>query len=394
MRIVDVCAFYSPEGGGVRTYVERKLTRAASGTDEVIVIAPGERAGSIRPAQGGRIVTTRAPVFPLDRRYHYFRDERGLHDILDELAPDVVEASSPWSSASMVGRWRGSAVRSLVMHADPLSAYAYRWFGSVASRETIDRGFGWFWRHLRSLDRQFDIVVSAGESLSNRLVAGGLTKVRTIPMGVDPGLFSPGLRDEALRGRLLRRCGLPTRATLLLGVGRHAPEKRWPMVIDAVAAAATDHPIGLVLLGDGRDRDTVLRAASNNPHVHLAAPVRDRAHVATIIASADAFVHGCEAETFCMAAAEAKASGIPLIVPDEGGAHDQFVPGAGETYSARSAASLAAAIRRFANADLLSQRAAACRVAGSVITMDDHLQRLFSIYSSVRDDGRSAARAA
>jgi alpha-1,6-mannosyltransferase len=28
MRIVDVCAFYTPEGGGVRTYVERKLAAA------------------------------------------------------------------------------------------------------------------------------------------------------------------------------------------------------------------------------------------------------------------------------------------------------------------------------------------------------------------------------
>ena len=25
MRIVDVCAFYSPHGGGVKTYVEQKM---------------------------------------------------------------------------------------------------------------------------------------------------------------------------------------------------------------------------------------------------------------------------------------------------------------------------------------------------------------------------------
>ena len=27
MKIVEVCAFYAPQGGGVRTYVERKLSR-------------------------------------------------------------------------------------------------------------------------------------------------------------------------------------------------------------------------------------------------------------------------------------------------------------------------------------------------------------------------------
>ncbi|NWP89654.1 glycosyltransferase family 1 protein, partial [Escherichia coli] len=77
----------------------------------------------------------------LDRRYRYFDDEKALHRALDRWRPDFVEASSPWGSASMVARWDGAAPRALVMHADPLSAYAYRWFGQVASIETIDRGF-------------------------------------------------------------------------------------------------------------------------------------------------------------------------------------------------------------------------------------------------------------
>jgi hypothetical protein len=37
-------------------------------------------------------------------------------------------------------------------------------------------------------------------------------------------------------------------------------------------------------------------------------PVCDRAALARILASVDALVHGCEAETFCMTAAEARAS--------------------------------------------------------------------------------------
>lgn len=385
MRIVDVCAFYSPQGGGVRTYVERKLQLARQGTDEVVIVAPGERSGALYRGPGGTIVTIEAPAFPLDRRYRYFNDEGALHDLLDELAPDVVEASSPWSSASMVARWRGPALKSLVMHADPLSAYAYRWLGGVASRAAIDRLCDPYWRHLRALDAQFDLVVSASQSLTARMSAGGLNKVRTIPMGVDPGLFSPARRDEALRRNLLQRCGLPASATLLIGIGRHAPEKRWPMVIDAVTAAANAHPIGLVLLGDGRDRASVIRAASGNPHIHLAAPIRDRAEVATVIASADALVHGCEAETFCIAAAEAKASGLPLIVPDEGGAADQFVAGAGERYRARSAMALADAIARFAAGNRDQHRRVAREAAAGVGTMDQHFARLFATYRRLTD---------
>ena len=391
MRIVDICAFYAPEGGGVKTYVERKLRAARPGEHEVIIVAPGERDGVVAEAPAGRIISVAAPRFPLDRRYHYFDDEQALHALLDRLTPDVVEASSPWSSPAMVARWRGPALRALVMHADPLSAYAYRWFGSVASRDRIDRGFDWFWRHLRRLDDQFDMVVSASPSLSMRLRAGGLRKVRTIPMGVADGVFSPHLRDADLRARLLRNCGLGPDATLLLGLGRLAPEKRWPMVIEAVTSAGYDHPVGLVLFGNGRERAKVIRAAANNPHVHLAAPIADRDMLATIIASADALVHGCEAETFCMAAVEAKASGLPLIVPDEGGASDQFVAGQGELYKARSAADLSSAIRRFLSSGVAEQRRHATLAAPFVHNMDGHFANLFSTYAGAGEQVADAA---
>jgi len=390
MRIVDVCAFYSPSGGGVKTYVERKLRAGAMAGHEVIILAPSDSDG-VMEANGGRIVMMPARRFPLDRRYSYFNDEQSLHDMLDRLQPDLVEASSPWSSAGMVARWRGAAPRSLIMHADPLSAYAYRWFGPVLSREAIDRGFDWFWRHLRRLDESFDLVVSASDSLSRRLHDGGLQRVATLPMGVEPGCFSPALRNESLRARLLERCGLGPDATLLLGVGRHAPEKRWPMVIDAVVSAGYSSPIGLVLIGDGRDRARVRRAAANNPHIQLLAPINNRAILAELLASADALVHGCEAETFCMVAAEARASGIPVILPDQGGASDQARSAAGFLYKACQADSLASTIASFVNGDRQVQRAQARTAAASVMTMDDHFGQLFSIYANLAEAQRHVA---
>ena len=132
MRIVDVCAFYTPAGGGVRTYVDAKLRAAARFGHEVIVIAPGKRHEVIQRGPGAVLVTVPAPELPVDRRYHYFNDEKAIHRELDRWRPDHVEASSPWSSATMVGRWQGVATRSLVMHSDPLAAYAYRWFGGIA----------------------------------------------------------------------------------------------------------------------------------------------------------------------------------------------------------------------------------------------------------------------
>lgn len=389
LRIVDVCAFYTPAGGGVKTYVEQKLRAAEQFGHEIIILAPGEENRVLAQSSAGRIETMAGPRFPLDRRYGYFDDEDALHDKLTALAPDLVEASSPWASAAMVGRWPGDAPRALIMHADPLSAYAYRWFAPVATRAMIDRGFDWYWRHLRRLDQQFSMIVSASRNLSDRLSAGGLANVVTIPMGVTSGVFSPALRDEAMRARLLERCELPPDALLLLGVGRHAPEKRWPMVIEAITAASYDRPIGLVILGDGRQQARVVRAVAANPHIHLMAPTQDRATLARIYASADALVHGCEAETFGMVPAEALASGTPIIVPDAGGASDQWRPELGEQYKARDGASLVAAIRRFADQGRAQYAPATAEAARYARSEQDHFAALFSAYTrliSVRED--------
>jgi alpha-1,6-mannosyltransferase len=111
MRIADVSAFYTPAGGGVRTYAEAKLRAAARFGHEMILIVPGERHEVIKRGPGAVMVTIPSPLLPVDRRYRYFDDEAAIHATLDAWQPDHVEASSPWSSAAMVGRWQGSASR-------------------------------------------------------------------------------------------------------------------------------------------------------------------------------------------------------------------------------------------------------------------------------------------
>lgn len=377
MKIVDVCAFFAPGGGGVRTYVERKLVAAPARGHEIVIVAPGDRDWEERRGPHARIRWLKSPQFPLDRAYRYFADRAALHAVLDSERPDMIEVSSPWRSASLVAQWRGDARIALIAHADPLSAYAYRWFGAVADRATIDRQFDWYWRHLRRLDRRFDLVMSASESLSVRLREGGLRKVVTNPMGVEPGLFSPRLRDAGLRARLLAECGLAEDAVLLLGVGRHAPEKRWEMIARAATAAGASAPVGLVIAGGGRAHKRTLAAVAGNPHIRLLAPIGDRGALATLMASGDALAHGCEAETFCFTAAEAIASGLPVIAPDQGGAADLAHAAGGLLYRAGSLAAAADAIVRF-----VRERPAPPPPHRATRSMDDHFDTLFALYET------------
>ncbi len=390
MRIVDVAAFYSPQGGGVKTYIDRKMKAGPAAGHEIIIIAPGDSNRVEEYGPGARIIFLDEPKFPLDRKYHYFRNDIALHAAITAAEPDIVEASSPWRSARHVGEWPGLAPRVLIMHADPMSAYAYRWFGKIASRKTIDKRLDWFWNHLVQLDAMFDATITAGQALTDRLVEVGMTNVITNPMGVADTVFSPGHRDAGLRARMLDRCELPEDATLLLAAGRHAPEKRWPMVIDAVTAAGASAPVGLILIGDGRERAKVARAAAQNPHVQLLAPISDRLELARLFASADALIHGCEAETFCMVAAEARASGLPLIVPDGGGAADQARLSGGWTYAWGDAASAVEAILAFIASDRVAAATTARSNSSSVRTMDEHFHDLFAFYETLILKGKTA----
>jgi alpha-1,6-mannosyltransferase len=264
------------------------------------------------------------------------------------------------------------------MHADPLSAYAYRWLEPLISRQTIDRRFVKYWDHLRQLGRLYDAVVCASEDLASRLKAGGVGNVVTVPMGVEPQRFSAGKRSERLRASLLAQCGLNPDATLLVAAGRLAPEKRVPMLVEAVTIAGRHRQVGLAIFGEGRDDTNILRAIAGNPHIRLFRPERDRERFAGLLASADAFLHGCEAETFCMVAAEAIASGIPVIVPDRGGAADFARHATGLSYRAADQADLVRAIL------MLPDRFAALSDSDAPRAMDDHFAALFAIYQRLR----------
>jgi len=202
----------------------------------------------------------------------------------------------------------------------------------------------------------------------------------TIAMGVESARFSPQLRSVGLRAAALESLGLPPEATLLVGVGRFSGEKRWEMVIRAVQASARDHCLGLLLIGDGPRRPRLEVMASSGGHVRILPRLDDRQEVARLLASADSLVHGCEAETFCLVAAEARASGLPMIVPDRGAALDLLAAHAGTTYRAGNEAALTRAIARFIDDGVELQRAAAVRHS-AVRTIDDHFAELFEHYA-------------
>ena len=388
MRIAEVAEFYSPNGGGVRSYIDQKFEAAARAGHELFVLAPAERT-SFEKRAGGGVVWVESPALPFDRNYRMFWDAAPIHALLDRLRPDLVEASSPWRGAWIVATWAGRSPRAMFVHSDPVASYPHRWLAPFTSYGRIDRLFEWYWAYFRRLAARFDALVVGGAWLARRFQAQDVGRFQAVALGIDRSAFSPDRRDPGLRSRLLQTCGLPESSKLLLGVGRHHAEKRWPLVISAAVAAGGNIPIGLVLVGDGMDRARVMRAAGGNPHVQLVAPIRDRKLLAAMLASADALIHGCDCETFGLVAGEALASGLPIITPDRGGCAEMAESAVAETYRSGDGRSAAAAIRRMFARDPDTLRAASLSCAARVRSDAEHFAELFGYYGRVVDGGRA-----
>jgi alpha-1,6-mannosyltransferase len=391
VKIADISEFYSATSGGVRTYVDQKFKAAARLGHSLTVIAPGKD-NRVEQREGGKLIWVEAPQLPFDKNYHMFWRAADVWRILDAEAPDIVEGSSPWRGGWIAAGWQGPAAKMLFMHADPVAVYPQTLLSGVLSPSTIDRLFGWFWAYLRRLNGGFDGVVVAGAWLARRFESHGLDNLQVVPFGVETETFGPGLRDEALRRAMLEQCGLGPDAALLINIGRHHPEKRIGMLIEAATKVQEVRPAGLYIVGHGLSHGTILAKAAAARHVHVAGRITDRVRLARMVASADALVHGSTAETYGFVVAEALCCGTPLVVPDAGGAHDLASEAYAEIYPAGDRNAAAAAIIRLLARDRTSLSRLALEAGRTRVgDIEAHFDKLFAFYAQAARRKRRAA---
>ncbi len=394
MRIADICEFYSENGGGVKTYIDQKLDAAARLGQSVSIIAPGPEDRREQRA-GGEVVWVKSPTLAPDPRYHIFWRSAPVHEVLNDIKPTLVEASSTWRGAWIAAGWKAAAPKVLFAHQDPVAVYPQTFLTPFLNAGTVDKLCFWFWFYLRRLTARFDSVVVGGDWLASRFENYGVKRPIHAPMGVDKSLFSHELRNDAARKEMLLACGVrDPQATLFIAVSRHHPEKRIGTLIKGFQAFAKDHPAGLYLIGDGPSRSWVEKRAAEAPGVHVAGPVRDRERLARLLASGDYFLHGGAAETFGLVVAEALASGLPLIAPNMGGAAELTHPTYAETYRAGDAEALYDAMLRIKDRDRNTLSLAARAGANRINTPTDHFQILFEHYARLTEEKRVARAAA
>lgn len=389
LKIVDITEFYSERGGGIRSHLSIRghvlchlghdHTLIAPGPRDEVVVLDASRAPAKSKASRSRIVRVAGPALPYDRTYHLLGRFDKIVPLVHAERPDVIEAHSPYLAAAAVvacGR-RAAPVRTAFWHSDHLGAYVApavtRSFGARTARAVLSP-----LRHLvRALLLPFDATFVAGVAQARALRDAGVRRVVHVPFGVESQTFHPGAGSEKRRRELIGDAP----GTILVGVGRFAVEKRWDVVLDAFARVRAGRTCELVLFGDGPERARLERQAP--PGVHFAGFEKDRAMLASAIASADLLVHGSPYETSGLAVAEAIACGLPVVVPDEGGAAESADPTCSETYRALDPEACAAAIERLLARNPAELRAHALAAASRVPRVEQHVARVLSVYDEL-----------
>jgi alpha-1,6-mannosyltransferase len=382
LHIVDIAEFYSDFGGGVRSYIRQKLVHGAAAGHRISIIAPGRKTW-VEERDGGTIYWVKAPIIPVDTRYHLFARKGEVHALLQQLKPDVIEGSSPWRGGWLAAQNPTKAATVLFMHADPVASYPHLLLDGWMSTSRIDSMFGWFWRYLARLGGHFNSIVVASGWLGARFAAHGVGNPVVVPLGIEKSRFDPEMRSEAVHEAMRKTCGLGPNGKVLICVGRMHPEKRVSCLIEAVAKAGLTQPIGLIIVGDGPCRRILDRQVAKHKHIVCVGVMDGATTLPHHLASADAFIHGSASETYGLAVSEALCCGTPIIVPDRGGAFAAAGSEYSEVYSAGDSDACAAAILRLLARSHDELSASAIEAAAKIPTMAEHFQQLFAHYQTL-----------
>jgi alpha-1,6-mannosyltransferase len=369
-HIVDVTMFWASQSGGVKRYLLSKnayFERTARWKHSIVI--PG--ALGVQPPGIPGI-----PI-PFSSGYRIPLTARSSRKVMLQMTPDIIEAGDPyqlaWAALDSGARMNVPVVA--FYHSD-LPELAARVFGASARRPAM--------AYARKLYPRFDAVFAPSVNTLERLGELGVENALLQPLGVDTGDFHPSYKDDTWRSEI----GIAPDVTVLLYVGRFAPEKNLDVLVEAVRQLGDRY--ALVAMGAGP-------VAPSGPGVYAIPYEADTQRLARAMASADMLVHAGNQETFGLVALEAMACGIPVVACAEGGLGELVDSSVGYSVQNCVAAQFAEAIRGIADRDLPALRQAARQRAREydwrvvLPGLEAHYRRIIGVSKNIQGTGQSRA---
>jgi glycosyltransferase involved in cell wall biosynthesis len=194
--------------------------------------------------------------------------------------------------------------------------YAKILTGSVLIEEMAWKFILWYYD-------QLDVIYAPSESTKQELVQKGIKadKVQVYPRGIDVDQFHPSKRNG-----IFKKYPQADKRFKFLYVGRVSMEKNLDLLAQAFRRLAEQSPkVLLCIVGDGPYLQNMMAEVRDLPCVFTG--YLKGGALSAVYASSDIFVFPSTTDTFGNVVLEAQASGLPVIVTDQGGPCENMVPG-------------------------------------------------------------------
>jgi glycosyltransferase involved in cell wall biosynthesis len=180
------------------------------------------------------------------------------------------------------------------------------------------------WKYAIWYYGQMDVVYVPSQATGEELIRKGIsrTKIRFYPRGIDIERFHPSKRNGIFQDRFHIRGS----HIKLLYVGRVSREKNLPDLVEIFRRLIQMRSnIHLVIVGEGPYLAEMKSALEGLPVTFTG--YLEGEDLPQAYASSDIFVFPSNTDTFGNVVLEAQASGLPVVVTDEGGPHENMVHG-------------------------------------------------------------------
>ncbi len=234
--------------------------------------------------------------------------------LADQYQPDVIHVSTP-GAVGLIGLLAAKMLRVPVVgvyHTD-FPAYVEHLFEDVAYTRMATA-------FMRVVYSRLALILSRSDDYVTSLETIGVDRdrIRRLPPGVALDTFAAEHRDPEIWPGL----GARTDSVKVLYVGRVSVEKNLPLLTAAWPEARrrcleAGVPLELIIVGDGPYREKMADCLAGQD-VHFLG-FRHGEELSRIYASSDLFVFPSLTDTLGQVVLESQASGLPVIVADQGG---------------------------------------------------------------------------
>lgn len=368
LRLAIFTETFLPKVDGIVTVTCILLDYLRKVGAEAIIFAPGPHPESYA---GYRIVSVPGVPFPIYPEVTMAVPGKRSMEILEEFDPTIIHVMNPVLTGLRGMMFARDLNKPLVASFQAHLMEMVRFYGFGALQEPL-------WSIHRYVYQHADYCLAPSRRVVSELEGRGFGQVGLWRRGVDVERFSPDYVDEAMRYELSG--GNPDKV-LLLSVGRLAAEKQVEQILPVLDSVPNAH---LAIVGDGPHREKLEEIFAGRPVTFTG--YKSGEELSRAYASADMFLFPSSTiETFGLVAAEALASGIPVVSSNVGGVPEIITPGVnGYMFEPGDTRTMVEQVRELA-ADPFKRQAmgVAAREAMCKMSWDEVMGELLTVYDGI-----------